>query len=93
MDSRQFVQRAYGVVRRAGWRVGNVDTTVIADGPRLGPYKARIRKVMSQLLQVQPTAVSVKAKTTEQLSPGRHGIAAQAVVLLRRRAATRRAKT
>ncbi|MBI3325004.1 MAG: 2-C-methyl-D-erythritol 2,4-cyclodiphosphate synthase [Candidatus Omnitrophica bacterium] len=101
MDSRRFVARAEGLVRRSGWRVSNLDATVVADAPKLGPHKARMRQAISTLLRVSPQAVSVKAKTTEGLSPGKEGIAAQAVVLLvpdgngrlsRRRTGTRRSR-
>ena len=81
-DSRWFVAQANARVRKAGWRVGNVDTIVIADAPRLTGYKARMSREIARLLGVAPSAVSVKAKTTEGFPPARRGIAAQAVVLL-----------
>lgn len=81
-DSRLFVQAAHAAVRRQGWSIGNVDATVIADAPRLVGYKDKMRRVISHLLKIEPTQVSVKAKTTEGFTPGRAGIAAQAVVLL-----------
>ena len=82
MDSRWFVRRAEGLIRESGWRVGNLDATVIADEPRLGPHKRRIRESISRLLRVSPAEVSVKGKTTEGLPPGAGGIAVHAVVLL-----------
>ena len=81
-DSRTFVRRAYTLVRRRGLSIGNVDATVIADAPKLTPYKTRMRRAISELLQVDDEHVSVKAKTTEGFAPGKSGIAAQAVVLL-----------
>ena len=81
-DSRMFVQTAYGKVRQEGWSVGNLDATVIADAPKLLGYKAQLRRSISRLLQIDSTRVSVKAKTTEGFSPSKHGIAAQAIVLL-----------
>ena len=81
-DSRRFVEEACARARRAGWRVGNLDTTVITDAPKLTPHKQKMRRAISRLLKVAPSAVSVKAKTTEGLAPGKDGIAAQAVVLL-----------
>lgn len=83
-DSRWFVEQAFARVRKAGFGVGNVDATVIADAPKLTPYKLKMRQVIARLLAVAPSAVSVKAKTTEGLSPGTAGIAAHAVVLLKR---------
>jgi 2-C-methyl-D-erythritol 2,4-cyclodiphosphate synthase len=84
MDSRWFVRRALQQIRRAGWRVGNVDATVVTDAPKLADHKAKMRTTISRLLEARPSAVSVKAKTTEGFSPGKRGIAAQAVVLLKR---------
>ncbi len=81
-DSRMFVQAAYARVRREGWSIGNVDTTVIADAPKLVGYKRRMCRAISRLLVVEATRISVKAKTTEAFCPGKGGIAAQAVVLL-----------
>ena len=81
-DSRTFVNAAYATVRRRGWRVGNVDATVIADAPKLVGYKARMAGSIGKLLGVGAASVSVKAKTTEGFAPGKWGIAAQAVVLL-----------
>ena len=84
-DSRIFVQAAYAKVRRRGLSVGNVDATVIAQIPKLTGYKRQMREAISRLLQIDPTLVSVKAKTTEGFEPSTRGIAAQAVVLLKRR--------
>ncbi len=83
-DSRLFVRKAHETVRRRGWAVSNVDTTVIAEAPTLIGYKPKMAYAMSRLLNIRATQVSVKAKTTEGFEPGRHGIAAHAVVLLRR---------
>ena len=91
-DSRRFVQAAYAQVRRQGWKVSNVDTTVIADAPRLKGHKGTISRSISRLLAVQPSQVSVKAKTTEAFAPGRNGIAAHAVVLLEKARRSRKTK-
>jgi len=83
-DSRRFVREAHARARRAGWQVSNVDATVVTDEPTLTPYKPKMRQAISRLLQVKPSDVSVKAKTTEGLPPGKRGIAVQAVVLLKK---------
>ena len=90
-DSRRFVQRAMTVVRQRGFRIGNVDATVIADAPKLLGYKTRMARAIGRLLGVEASRVSVKAKTTEGFVPGKRGIAAQAVVLLEPARAGRRA--
>ena len=83
-DSRVFVQEAHARARRAGWQVSNVDATVVTDEPTLTPYKPKMRQAISRLLHVKPSDVSVKAKTTEGLPPGKRGIAAHVVVLLKK---------
>lgn len=88
-DSRSFVRAAVAQAARAGYRVGNLDATVIADTPRLVGQKPRIAHAIAQLLGVGDRLVSVKAKTTEGFSPAEGGIAAQAVVLLAPAAARR----
>ena len=92
-DSRTFVRAAYAKVRRRGLAVGNLDTTVIADTPKLGGYKVQMRDTISRLLAIDPSRVSVKAKTTEGFEPGTRGIAAQAVVLLKESARGQGART
>lgn len=89
-DSRRFVRAASAKVRAAGFAVGNVDATVIADAPKLVGHKTRIARSIGQLLGIPSARISVKAKTTEGFAPGRAGIAAQAVVLLRPSARRRR---
>ena len=91
MDSRAFVTAAARQARRKGWAVENLDATVIADAPKLTGYKMKMSRAIGRLLGVDPSQVSVKAKTTEAFCPSAKGIAAQAVVLLKpaRRAATR----
>ena len=85
-DSRMLRREAHVAVRGAGWQVGNVDCTVIAQAPRIAPYVEQIRENIAADLGVAPERVNVKGKTTERLGfEGRgEGIAAAAVVLLMR---------
>ncbi len=70
--------------RDAGWVVSNVDCTVIAEYPKLGAFKDEMAANLARALDIAPSAVSVKATTTDGLGfTGRgEGIAAQAVVLV-----------
>ena len=72
-------------VARAGWRTGNVDVTIVAARPRVGPHREAMRDRLAGVLGVDRSAVSVKATTTDGLgSIGRgDGVAAWAVALLR----------
>jgi 2-C-methyl-D-erythritol 2,4-cyclodiphosphate synthase len=83
-DSRHLLRDAMAAVHAAGWRVGNVDATIIAQAPRVLPYAAAMCANIAADLGIAPQAVNIKGKTTEQLGfTGRgEGIAAQAVVLL-----------
>lgn len=85
-DSLDLLQRIIGHVRGSGCQVVNCDLTVIAEAPHLGPYKQSIRSRIATTLGVHGDAVGLKATTQEGLGAiGRgEGIAAMAVVLLRR---------
>lgn len=69
-----------------GWRVGNVDATVVAERPRLAPHVAAMAANIAQALQISPPAVNIKATTAEGLGfvGVGHGMAAHAVALLYR---------
>lgn len=83
-DSRSLLRGAMEAVRAAGWRIGNVDATLIAQAPRIAPYVAAMRANIAADLGIESEAVNVKAKTNEHLGfEGRgDGIVAHAVVLL-----------
>lgn len=83
-DSRVLLRGAVEAVRAAGWRVGNVDATVVAQAPRIAPFVAQMVANIAADLGVEPGCVNVKGKTTERLGfeGRREGISAQAVALL-----------
>ena len=68
----------------AGYRIGNIDATVVAEAPKLAPHIAKMRENIAAALGISPDAVSVKATTEEGLSftGERLGIAAHAVCLI-----------
>ena len=83
-DSVELLKTLLRYPELRGWRVGNCDLTVLAERPKLLPYRERMRANLATALAVTPDRVSVKATTTERLGfVGREeGIAAAAVVLL-----------
>jgi 2-C-methyl-D-erythritol 2,4-cyclodiphosphate synthase len=85
-DSRVLLRDTAAMIRDAGWRVANVDATIIAQAPRMAPHVAAMCANIAADLSVDTACVNVKAKTTERLGfTGRgEGIAAQAVALLER---------
>jgi len=85
-DSRLLMREAAARVRAAGYEVGNVDATVVAQAPRLAPHIPAMRESIASDLGIDAERVNVKAKTTERLGfAGRgEGIEAQAVALVAR---------
>lgn len=67
-DSAIFVSEAVSQVRKAGYRIANIDSTLILQSPKIGPHAAAIRERIAELLGIDVGAVSVKAKTPEGLN-------------------------
>ncbi|MBI2311056.1 MAG: 2-C-methyl-D-erythritol 2,4-cyclodiphosphate synthase [Betaproteobacteria bacterium] len=86
IDSRQLLRQVGQLVAELGYRVVNIDATVIAQAPRLAPFIPAMVKNIAQDLGLDATAINVKAKTAEKLGAlGRgEGIAAEAVCLIAR---------
>lgn len=84
--SHQFLSHAGTLVRKAGYALGNADLTIICEAPKLGPHREAMRVKLAEILDVDVSAISVKATTTEKLgfTGRREGIAAQAAVSLTR---------
>ena len=82
--SLKLLERVGVLVAEAGWRLSNVDATIMAQNPRLSPFNTEMRENMAKSLSVSPDRVSVKVTTTDHLGfVGREeGIAALAVVSL-----------
>jgi len=83
-DSRVLLRDVVARVREAGYLVGNVDVTIVAQAPKMAPHIATMRRNIAADLAIELPAVNVKATTTEQLGyTGRkEGIAVHAVALL-----------
>jgi len=83
-SSLELLRVVMGLVKVRGFRVGNADLTILAERPKLAPYREEMQKRLAEVLEVEPAAVNLKATTTEKLGfIGREeGIMAEAVVLL-----------
>lgn len=83
-DSWLLLQEVGRLVRQAGWQVENIDSTVVAQRPRLAPYIQKMRERIAAALELAPEQVSVKGKTEEGLgfTGAGEGIAAHAVCLI-----------
>lgn len=86
-DSRVLLREAVAAIRQAGWEIGNVDATIIAQAPRIKPHAPAMCANIAADLGIAVGAVNIKGKTTEKLGfTGREeGIAAEAIALLLKR--------
>ncbi|MEA9392762.1 2-C-methyl-D-erythritol 2,4-cyclodiphosphate synthase [Acerihabitans sp. TG2] len=84
VDSRELLREAWRRIQEKGYRLGNIDITIIAQAPKMAPHIPQMRIHLAEDLQCHMDDVNVKATTTEQLGfTGRgEGIACEAVVLL-----------
>jgi 2-C-methyl-D-erythritol 2,4-cyclodiphosphate synthase len=77
-DSAVLLAEAARRVRAAGYAIGNVDSTVVAQAPRLAAHIPGMRECIAKALEVEPDQVNVKAKTAERLGPVGQGLAMEA---------------
>lgn len=84
IDSRILLRKVNAAIQAKGWKISNLDATLIAQAPRLAPYMEQMKLNLSSDLGVSADSVNIKASTTEKLGfAGREeGIAAHAVVLI-----------
>ena len=83
-DSHALLAEAARRVRAAGWTIVNVDSTIVAQAPKMAPHIAAMRARIAQALGIEAAEVNVKAKTAEKMGPVGEGraIEARAVCLL-----------
>lgn len=86
IDSKIILKKSYELIKKEGFSIINIDSTVCLEKPKIAPFIQEMRKVMSVILETEPENIAVKATTTEKLGfIGREeGIVAMAVVLLSR---------
>lgn len=91
LPGRVFLEKVAGHLTRRGYRVVNIDAVVVAERPRLSPYKDAMRKVIAEALGLETGDVNVKASSTEGLGfiGKEEGMAAQAVCMIRKADARR----
>lgn len=84
-DSRGLLRRVMALIEARGYLVGNADMTIIAQAPRVSAYTKQMTDYLAADMNIDPSAVNVKATTTEKLGfiGEKKGIAAEAVVLLK----------
>ena len=84
IDSKLLLRRCNELLLENGYRVGDIDSIIVAQKPKVGPYIPQMRECIASILGIEPGQVSVKATTTEHLGfEGREeGISAHAIALL-----------
>ena len=85
-DSRVLLRAAFDLISAAGYSIMNIDTTIIAQAPKMAPHILAMRLRLGQALALQPDQINIKAKTAEGMGPVGRGesIEARAVCLLMR---------
>jgi len=83
-DSLQLLTQVHHLVIDRGWQIGNIDSVVVAERPKLKPHLEAMRDRISQVLTLNPDQIGIKATTNEKLGPvgQEQGICAYAVALL-----------
>lgn len=86
IDSRKLLRKVKEAISEKGWKIANIDSTIVAQAPRVAPYLAQMIANISADLGIPADSINIKATTTEKLGfAGREeGIVAHAVVLLER---------
>ncbi|BAU42961.1 2-C-methyl-D-erythritol 2,4-cyclodiphosphate synthase [Leptolyngbya sp. O-77] len=85
-DSLKLLEQVHALIQSQGWQIGNIDSVIVAERPKLKPHIKTMRDRLATTLQLAPDQIGIKATTNEKLGPvGREeGIAAYAVALLMR---------
>ncbi|UQZ33745.1 2-C-methyl-D-erythritol 2,4-cyclodiphosphate synthase [Paenibacillus sp. PK3_47] len=83
-DSLKLLEHVWALARERGYKLGNIDSTIIAQKPKMAPYIPEMTEIIARALEADLSKVNVKATTTEKLGfAGRgEGIAAQSIVCL-----------
>ncbi|MCC5637920.1 2-C-methyl-D-erythritol 2,4-cyclodiphosphate synthase [Nostoc sp. CHAB 5844] len=83
-DSLILLTQVHQLIKEQGWQIGNIDSVVVAERPKLKPHIEKMRDKLATVLELQPNQIGIKATTNEKLGPvGREeGICAYVVVLL-----------
>ena len=83
-DSRAFVTGTLELLKERGYRVGNVDCTIVAEAPKMNPHVPAMQAVIAELLEVEVDRISLKATRNEKMGPvgRREGIVVHAVALI-----------
>ena len=84
IDSTILLKKVYDLIQKQGYKIVNIDSNIIAQEPKMMPYIPKMKEVLTKILNIEPTDISIKAKTKEKLDAvgQKLAIEANAVVLL-----------
>jgi 2-C-methyl-D-erythritol 2,4-cyclodiphosphate synthase len=84
IDSKILLQKTFGLISKAGYRIVNIDSAVCLELPKIKPYIGQMQETIADILSIEISAISIKATTTEKMGfIGREeGLAAYATILL-----------
>ena len=84
IDSTILLKHVYDLVRENGYSIGNIDSNIIAQAPKMMPYIPKMKEVLCKILEIKPENLSIKAKTKEKMDAvgQKLAIEANAVILL-----------
>jgi len=84
VDSKVLLKRSVTLLRNKGFEIGNIDTTICAEAPKINPYIPRMQKALCEIMETDIEVISIKATTSEKMGfVGRQeGITAYAVALI-----------
>lgn len=84
IDSKILLKKCNELIKKAGYEIGNIDSTICLEFPKIKPYAPKMQQVIASILNISENAISIKATTSEQMGfVGREeGIAAYATILL-----------
>jgi 2-C-methyl-D-erythritol 2,4-cyclodiphosphate synthase len=87
ISSTQFLLKVKEMLKEAGFEIVNIDTVIIVQQPRITPFKEQIKKRLSEILDLEPERINIKAKTNEGLGEigKKEAIACWVVVLIKRK--------
>ena len=83
-DSMILLEQVLKIISSQGWKIGNIDSTIVAEQPKLKPHLKSMRDALARIMAIEIDQISIKATTNEELGPigSQEGICAYAVVLL-----------
>ena len=83
-DSRDLLLQVWKMIRERGYQLNNIDTTIVAQAPKMAPHLDGMRQVLAEILETETSRINIKATTTEKLGfEGRQeGIAVHAIALV-----------